>query len=148
MRYRNAILGLTVFILIAGLVIYFSDPFRFARGIYSRNEAVKRQIFYHVNHAALAEEVRKFAEQKRSETVVAPAAPLLMWEGDPALPASLKILKCSSVSIFPDRVRLEFGGPFLHFGIMIFNKGYPGEGNKKLADGVWFYSEDGRAPSP
>jgi hypothetical protein len=148
MRHGKAILGITISVALIGFVIYFSGAFRFAWAIHASNEATKRQVIYHINHAALAQEVRKFAEQKRSETVVAPAAPLLMWEGDPDLPASLKILKCSSVSIFPDRVRLEFGGPFLHFGIMIFNKGYPGEGNKQLADGVWFYSEDGRVPSP
>jgi hypothetical protein len=147
MRYRNAILGLTVFVFLVGLVIYFSDAFQFARAIHSSNEAVKRQILYHVDHAALATEMRKFAEQQRLEKPITSVAPLWIRDSDPDFPSSLKILKCSSVIVFPDRVRLEFGGPFLHFGIFVFDRGHPGEGTKRLADGVWFYSEDGRVPS-
>jgi hypothetical protein len=147
MRYRNAILGLTIFVLLTGLVIYSSDSVRFVRALHSRNEAGKRQILYHVNHAELAEEMRKFAEQKRGETSITDVAHLVIWDSDPDFPPSLRILKCSSVTVLPDRVRLEFGGPFLHFGIFVFDRGHPGEGTKRLADGVWFYSEDGRVPS-
>src|SRR2546429_1235474 len=116
MRYRKTILGLTITVALAGLVIYFSDAFRFVRAIHSSNEAVKRQILYHVDHAALAAEMRKFAEQQRLEKPITSVAPLWIRDSDPDFPSSLKILKPSSVSVFPDRIRLEFGGPFLHFG--------------------------------
>ena len=50
--------------------------------------------------------------------------------------------KASAIRVLDNRVELEFGGTFLHFGICAFRVGNEGYGVKKLGDGVWYYSED------
>lgn len=150
MRWRyKAItaLGLCVVVLvILGVYFGFFAGFPFVAGMRTLINARERQIIYHIKHDALANEIRQYADEKRSQF---PDLAYGMMKPPPAqFPNSLKVLDCNSVSIFPDRVDLEFGGSFLSFGLHVFNKGTPGNGTKKLGDGIWFYAEDGHVPAP
>jgi hypothetical protein len=64
----------------------------------------------------------------------------------PRVPAALRVLKPSAISVHPDYIALDFGGPFFQMDIRAFKPGLAGEGTKRLADGLWFYSEDGSYP--
>jgi hypothetical protein len=147
MRYAKAIVILVLCGITIGIAAFLIPGIRFASKMQSETVARQREIFYHINHTPLADEVRKFAEQQRQETSITETAPLLFRGNNLELPTSLQTMKCTGVAIFADRVRLEFGGPFLHFGLDVFNKGVPGNGIKELAEGVWYYSEDGRVPA-
>jgi hypothetical protein len=57
------------------------------------------------------------------------------------------VLKPSAVFVHPDSVSLDFGGPFFEMEIRAFKPGVTGQGTKKLAEGLCFYSEDGSYPS-
>ena len=107
----------------------------------------ERQLLYDIDHRTLASELRKFANEQRWSRSVRNADPDAFGTSNPATPASLRILKPSAIWIFDDRIQFDCGGPFSDFGIVVFLEGTEGTGTKKLADGVWFYSEDGHFPS-
>jgi hypothetical protein len=67
---------------------------------------------------------------------------------DPNIPAAIRDLHPTTIEIGPDYVRLEWGGGFLHFGLIGYLPGAPGHGTKKLLDGLWYDAEDGTVPPP
>jgi len=100
----------------------------------------ERFLLYDIDHASLAQALRELADQRKWQRADLSAS-------DPSIPAALKILKPSAIWIFEDRIELDFGGAFLSFGFRAFPHGVEGYGTKRLGDGFWFYSEDGRVPS-
>src|SRR5438874_497651 len=107
----------------------------------------ERQLLYDVDHKTLASELQRFANEQRWSRNIRNADPDAFGTSNPATPASLRILKPSAIWIFDDRIQFDCGGPFLDFGIVVFPEGTEGTGAKRLAAGVWFYSDDGRVPS-
>jgi len=106
----------------------------------------KRELLYHINHDALARELRKFADQMRWGRSVKHSDPESFDARDPIIPPALGILKATVITIHDDRIEYQFGGLFANFGIVVFRDGNPGTGTKKLGDGIWFYSADGKVP--
>jgi hypothetical protein len=106
----------------------------------------ERQLLYDIDHKTLASELRKFANEQRWGRSIRNADPDAFGMSNPTTPASLRILKPSAIWIFDDRIQFDCGGPFFDFGVVVFPEGQEGTGAKRLADGVWFYSEDGRVP--
>ena len=129
-------------------VCYLATPMSLVFGLKNYAMQRQRQLIYEIDHATLAAEARAFADQRRSRPGFVDSEPQILWWGDPDIPASLRVLKPTSIGIFQNRIQLEFGGPPLHYGIVIFNTDLEGGGTKKLAKGVWFYSENGRYPDP
>lgn len=105
----------------------------------------KQWILHGVDHKKIAEELRMFAHQHRWDLPATDRpAVTIVWSESVTFPERLKALKASSIQISDECVKLEFGGTPLHYGIAVFREGNRGSGVKKLGDGVWFYSEDGR----
>jgi hypothetical protein len=96
-----------------------------------------------VDASDVAAELRKFAHEVRWDRS-SPEGPVTYVRHNwPEFPARLQGTKASGIRVMDDRVELEFGGTPLHYGIVVFRDG-DGSGLKRLANGVWFYSEDGK----
>jgi len=135
-------------VLVAVIVIYVG--WRGMSGMFIMHRLVlerERQLLYGIDHKTLASELRKFASEQRWSRSIRNADPDAFGTSNPATPAALRILKPSAIWIFDDRIQFDCGGPFSDFGIVVFPEGTEGTGTKQLANGVWFYSEDGRVPS-
>lgn len=104
----------------------------------------KQWVLHGVDHKEAAARLRVFARQSRWDLPPTGRPVTFIPSDSAAFPKQVKKLKASSVRVYDDRVELEFGGTPLHFGIVVFREG-DGNGLKRLSDGVWFYSEDGKA---
>ena len=93
---------------------------------------------------SVAADMRKFAREVRWDKPPAANRAISVRHDSPDFPKELRRTKASAIIVRDDRVELEFGGTFIHFGIVVFREG-DGHGLKRLAGGVWFYSEDGKA---
>jgi hypothetical protein len=60
---------------------------------------------------------------------------------DPCLPDVLRELGTSYVSVSKDIVRVELHGGFDHYGVLAFPEGVEGHGDRKLMEGLWYYTE-------
>ena len=140
-----AIVGSLLIMLLAA--IYFYPVFGLVFGLGRLVSERERQLLYHTDHAALAVEARNFQSQWRSRFGMPGSEPRVLEPDDTEIPNSLRILKPTSAVISNDRIELEFGGALLHYGIVVFDEGLEGNGTKRLAKGVWFYSENGRYPT-
>jgi hypothetical protein len=107
----------------------------------------QKMILYETDHFVLARELRNFGEQMRQTVKFPENGGVTIFSDEPSIPPSLKILKPTSLRVLTDRVEMEFGGAFLHFGVVAFVQG-AGDGEKQLAEGMWFYSENKRVPPP
>jgi len=141
---------LVVSLIVVAAVIVIYVLWRGTSGMFFMHRLVverERHLLYDIDHKALAAELRKFANEQRWSRRIRNADPDAFGTSNPATPTSLRILKPSAIWIFDDRIQFDCGGTFFDFGIVVFPEGTEGTGAKKLADGVWFYSENGRAPS-
>jgi len=141
--WRRRIINLLWAAVIGGLLWFLlrseHSPLFFV--IYMRHLVNQQERFlcYEIDHTIVADSLRSLAEQQK-------------WtesgfdKDDPRVPAALRMLKPSAIFVHPDYVALDFGGPFFAMDIRAFKPGVAGEGTKKLAEGVWFYSEDGSYP--
>lgn len=109
--------------------------------------AIGKYRALHLDSNAVGSEMRKFAHEARWDRLSSERPVTYVRRNSPAFPATLKHTKASAVRVMDDRVELEFGGTFLHFGIAAFREGNEGYGVKKLGDGIWYYSEEQMAPS-
>jgi hypothetical protein len=134
-------------LLICATTYVVMRPLRFLHGLRSYSTEREKHIIYDVNHEILALELRQFATEWRWRRVGQRAGPDIFWVNDDRIPPHLKLLKPTSIAIFDDRIIFESGGALLHFGIVVFRPGIEGSGTKRLGDGIWFFSEDGRIPS-
>jgi len=113
----------------------------------------ERELLYHTDHAAVLAACREvFANQGKYRTNPAwngmsPARTDLPDPADPNIPAAIKKLLPADIRIGRDNVRIELGGGFLHYGLIGYQPGAPGEGTLKLREGLWYYAEDGNVPS-
>ena len=141
--WRRRLINLIWVSVIAGLLWFLlrSEHSPLFFHIYMRHLVNQQGRFlcHEIDHAVVAETLRSFAEQQKwSESS--------FGKDDPRVPAALRVLKPSAIFVHPDYIALDFGGPFFQMDIRAFKPGLAGEGTKKLADGVWFYSEDGSYP--
>jgi hypothetical protein len=100
----------------------------------------ERFLLREVDHKLIAQVLREFAERQGWTRLDVSAS-------DPRVPREVQVLKPSAIWVYEDRVEMDFGGAFLSFGLRVFKPGIAGYGTKKVDEGVWFYSEDGRVPS-
>jgi len=121
-------------------------PLYFSYTIHGLNMAKEKQLLYQIDHEELASELRDFANANGWRGRHKSFDFEYYLKGDPEVPEPLRALNPSVIRIFKDRIEFECGGAFLSFGISVFRDGISGYGTKKLAEGVWFYAEDGRAP--
>ncbi len=141
--WRRRIIG-AVWVLVIGGLLWFllrseHSPLFFV--IYMRHLINQQERFlcFEVDHAILADQLRTFAEQQKWVEVG-------FDKDDPRVPAALRVLKPSAIFVHPDYIALDFGRPFFQMDIRAFKPGNWGSGTKKLADGLWLYTEDGRYP--
>ena len=99
----------------------------------------ERFLCFEIDHVIVAENLRTFADQQNW-------AEAGFDKNDPRIPAALRVLKPSAIFVHPEYVALDFGGPFFEMDVRAFKSGVPGAGTKKLADGIWLYTEDGSYP--
>jgi hypothetical protein len=139
---RRIIAGAWVAV-IGGLLwfLLFSERSPLFFVIYMRHLANQQERFlcFEVDHTIIADTLRSFAEQQNWTEVG-------FNKDDPRVPAALRVLKPSAIFVHPDYVALDFGGPFFQMDIRAFKPGNVGSGTKKLADGLWLYTEDGSYP--
>jgi hypothetical protein len=152
-KTRVLVVLLIVSTIAACVWLFTSDrsPVAFVIGLQHAINEHERILLYRIDHAALAQIMRELAQERRWTSTQVPRSksedPLIIDGSDPSLPPAARLMKPSHVVISDDHIEFEFGGAFLHFGIRTYRPGVPGEGNKRLGDGVWFFSEDGRVPS-
>jgi hypothetical protein len=139
-----AFASILAFVVVGGWLLI--PPLYFDYKINSLNTAKERQLLYQLNHEVLGSELREFANQYRWSNPRHDAQFNYYRRTDSEVPEPLRALNPSAIRIFDDRIELEFGGAFLNFGIAAFRPGLVGGGNKKLGEGIWFYSEDGHIP--
>jgi hypothetical protein len=110
----------------------------------------ERRILYHIDHNVLAAELRRFAAERKWNNNNNTQPVEFFYGDDPSLPARLRLFRPGWIQINDDRVDFGCGQAVwdksLSFGISVWRAGLEGYGTKRLADGVWFYSEDGRVP--
>ena len=148
-RWRKAFLWSFGLIALAALATVLVRVYPVIAGfsvLHSENTARERQLLYEIDHAEFASVVRRFAAENgwNQDRVW----PVYFEKTDTRVPMVLRGLGFSILNIYDDRVDVDFGGPFLSFGISVFRDDADGYGTKKLGDGVWFYAEDGRIPAP
>ena len=116
------------------------------KGLHEVAVTTERMLLYYVAHDVLAAEARNFAESRgwgRNATGQPPGREWMRGD-DSALPASIRVLKPSSVQIWRDHIYIGFGGALHHLGISVFRGDSVGEGTKELAKGVWYSAEGNR----
>jgi hypothetical protein len=104
--------------------------------------------FIAFNHDVLASEIRGFGYANGWRGTHNGLGFEYFLKSDPEVPEHLRTLNPTIIRVFPERIEFDFGGAFLSFGLWIFRDGAEGEGTKRLGNGIWFYAEDGRVPSP
>lgn len=141
-----------LFFLFALVVVAFHGPIYM---IYKWGRVIpdeENRVLYHVDHTKLAASLREFAAKQRWNNPDALRTPNFYYVDDPSLPVAVRDVHPSWVQINDERVDCGFGQivreKSLSFGISVWRPGLEGYGAKKLADGVWFYAEDGRVPRP
>jgi hypothetical protein len=141
-RRRRVITGIWV-VVIGGLLWFLlrSEHSTLFFIIYMRHLVNQQERFlcFEVDHAIVADTLRTFADQQKWAEVG-------FNQDDPRVPAALRVLKPSAIFVHPDYIALDFGGPFFQMDIRAFKPGNTGSGTKKLADGLWLYTEDGSYP--
>jgi hypothetical protein len=123
-------------------------PLYLAYTVHSLNVTKEKQLLYHLNHEVLASEIREFGSANGWRGAHKGLGFDYFLKGDPEVPEHLRALNPTIIRVFPERIEFDFGGAFLSFGLWVFRDGVEGEGTKKLGNGIWFYAEDGRVPSP
>ena len=146
MRRRTKVALATTFaaLIVSGLVL---SMIMFARQddlVFRLLIALGKYRALTLNVSAVAPEMRQFARAARWERPPAGSPATSVRRDDAAFPKRLRRTRASAIRVHDDRVELEFGGTFLHYGIVVFREG-EGHGLRRLGDGVWFYSEDGKA---
>ena len=141
--WRRRIIGAAWVAVIGGLLWFLlsseHSPLFFV--IYMRHLVNQQERFlcFEIDHTIVADALRSFAEQQKW-------AEAGFDKNDPRVPASLRVLKPSAIFVHPEYVALDFGGPFFEMDVRAFKPGVTGTGTKKLADGLWLYTEDGSYP--
>ena len=150
---KTAAISVTLAILTIsiGLLILLRAPLYFVYKMRARIPESERKILYHVDHKQLAIELRKFAiEQRWNKLEKKEAKADFFYGDDQRLPDSVRVLKPSWVQIDDDQIDVGCGqiiwDETKSFGIRTWRDGLSGTGTKKLAEGMWFYSDDGRVP--
>ncbi len=132
-------------------VIYFRRPVALVYQLARIIPGEEKRILYDVDHKELAAELREFAAERRWNNWNRSPASDFFYGNDLKLPEELRQFRPGWIQIDDDRIDFGCGQSVwdksLSFGISVWRKGLEGYGTKKLADGVWFYSEDGRVPS-
>jgi hypothetical protein len=152
-KKRVLIILLVLGAITATLWLFTSEqsPIAFVIALQRAVNERERALLYETDHPALAQVMREIAQERRwaspQPSTLAPDDPLILDGKDSSLPIAARLLKPSHIAVFRDHIEFEFGGALLHFGIRTYRPGIPGEGTKRLGDGIWFYAEDGRVPS-
>jgi hypothetical protein len=107
-----------------------------------RIDEQRQWLLHKVDHAAVRSAARRMMVD---DSLVFGASPFLMRD-DPALPPEIGELRPSSVHLTSDKVAIEFGGGFHHYGLAVLPEGLdvsrpPGYAYTKLSEGIWFYEE-------
>ena len=141
-KYAIGFIWCAVIAALLWFVIYSEhSPVAFIFGMRHAMLQQERYVLYHIDHAAIASQLRELAQQRGWDRFDMPAS-------DPAFPPALRLLKPWGIWAFPDYAELEFGGAFGDIGLRVFRPGLAGYGTKRLGDGIWFYSQDGSCPDP
>ena len=152
-KYRAfaGVLVLLIVVIVVARVVYPRSSLAFAYELIRTIPREERRILYHIDHHALATDLRRFAAQERWNNPNKSETPDFFYGNDPKLPASVREFHPGWIQINDDRIDFGCGQAVWDksqsFGISVWRGGLEGHGTKKLADGVWFYSEDGHVPS-
>lgn len=140
---RTVVFTLSIVSLISACLYLGSSPLLFVIRLERLITSKQSTLIYKADHTALANSVRAYAWPPDQS----PQPAIGLYEkGDSRIPDSLWVTKPNRILVQKDSVSLEYGGALLHYGIRIFPENQSGEGTLKLANGVWFYSENGQYP--
>jgi hypothetical protein len=135
-------------VMVGGLIlIKVAFAFTFVSGLDRIIKFRERTLLYEIDHPSLEIMLRAFATEQRWAGTEKGGKITAIRGEDRSLPPGLKLLKPTWVNITDDQIDLEFGGAFIHYGISAFRQGLEGSGTKKLGNGLWFYSDDGKYPN-
>ena len=142
--WRRRIIGAAWVVLIGGFALVppsLRDKFAAVSNhlLASLVNQQERFLCFEIDHAIVAENLRTFADQQNW-------AEAGFDKNDPRIPAALRVLKPSAIFVHPEYVALDFGGPFFEMDIRSIQVWPHRRGHEELADGLWFYAEDGSYP--
>ena len=152
-RFRTYSVVCTSLILLVlfGVLVYFRFPIALAYSAVRDIPSEEKRILYHIDRKALAEQLRGFAGRQRWNNANRSQAADFFYGDDPKLPDSVRQFRPGWIQISDERIDFGCGRAVFDlsksFGISVWREGLEGHGTKKLANGVWFYAEDGRVPS-
>lgn len=146
-KYIVMIIAAGIIALLGWLIFELAEPIMVMNGLSTLAEKKKRQLLYETDHAALAYELRKFANEVRWNRLELAQEPQVFGDEDNRLPASIRAFAPKAVIVSDDRIAFDQGYLDVYFGIVVFPDGKVGEGLKELAPGVWFYSNNNRLPT-
>jgi hypothetical protein len=100
-------------------------------------------LLYHTDHEALLAACRTLVEEgyRGRYNLVWPDK----YPDADKLPKEILALKPPYIVVRDDRVKIEMWGGMSHYGVIAYAEDFESEqsllGNKKLVDGLWFYSD-------
>ena len=117
-------------------------------------EARQRVLLYETDHAALEKALRELWERTRATTRPGTTALLPVDPDGTDLPPPIRSLGAHAIDVHPGGVTVEMGGAWCHFGFeaRFAEVGVGGEADvrvsdpypsQKVADGLWYYAENG-----
>jgi hypothetical protein len=145
-RVFGMLAGVTILFIALLVANYYFKPLYIAYKLPTLHRAKERRILYDYDHRLLAEQLRRFAWEKKWNSLSHESGELTFYGSDSSLPVVLKGLGPSKIRVGDDRVDFDCGGPGLTYGISVFREGVAGTGTKRLGEGIWFYAEDNVVP--
>ena len=149
-KLRLSVAAAIVFVVMLFLLptVFHKARLRVLAWIVQHEITKKERIVLASDVNSIASEVRAFAGSRRWSLTKGDPSPDRFSSRTTQMPKSLSRLEPLTMWIFDDRVEIDCGGPLASFGLVIFREGVEGNGTEKLADGVWYFSDNGQLPSP
>jgi hypothetical protein len=141
-RLRKYLLACLLSIVVALIcfLAYFRLPIAFVYLAAREIPSEEKRILYHMDHKALAQELRGFAAQERWNNANRSQAADFFYGDDSKLPDSVRQFRPGWIQINDERIDFGCGRAVLDlsksFGISVWREGLEGHGTKKLANGV------------
>ena len=124
-------------------------------GIHHRFLGIKRRehvLVYGIDHQSLYDacmEIKAHPEKYRHNPngCFGPPGDLASPDPDsPNMPEVIRSLYALYIVIGSDRVHIQLGDGFYHYGFTAYSPGVTGSGTKQLVPGLWYEAEDGYIP--
>jgi hypothetical protein len=152
MKWLFILLGVAVGIKIIMVAV---SMVMFMIGVHFEDQKIKQRehvLVYEIDHQSLYDaclEIKAHPEKYRHNPNSYGGTPGELTSPDPKdpkMPEVIRSLHAFYIVIGSDRVHIQLGGGFYHYGITAYSPGIEGSGTKQLVPGLWYEAEDGYIP--